>query len=247
MEHNYQLIIEYDGTKFVGWQYQKNGISVQEVIEKSLKKITKKKVRITGAGRTDKGVHALGQSANFILEKKIQDKRLFLNSINYFLRKHSVSILDLKKKKLDFNSRYNAKERTYEYKIINREGALAVNVNKAWLVKKKLDYSLLKEGAKILEGKHDFSTFRASSCSANSAIKTMNSVKVNKKGNEILIRFKSKSFLQNQVRSMVGCLKYLSCKVWNLKRFKKNFKSKRRENCAPPAPACGLYLIKIKY
>ena len=148
---------------------------------------------------------------------------------------------------MNFNSRYNAKERTYEYKIINRESELALNVNKAWLVKKKLDYDLLKKGAKILEGKHDFSTFRASSCSAKSAIKTMNSVKVSNKGDEILIRFKSKSFLQNQVRSMVGCLKNLSCKVWDLKKFKKNFKSKKRENCAPPAPACGLYLAKINY
>ncbi len=247
MAHNYQIIVEYDGTNFVGWQYQNNGTSIQGEIEKSLKKILKKKIRIIGAGRTDKGVHALGQSANFLLKKKIENKKLFLNSANFFLRNHAISILSLKKKRLSFSSRYDAKERIYEYKIINRESILTLNKNKAWLVKEKINFDLLKKGAKILEGKHDFSTFRASSCTAKSPIRTMNSVKVNKKGDEISIKFVSKSFLQNQVRSMVGCLKYLSCKTWDIKQFKKNFKSKKRYNCAPPAPACGLYLIKIKY
>ena len=247
MKYNYQIIIEYDGTKFVGWQYQKNGLSIQEVIQKKLTKLLKQKVKLVGAGRTDSGVHALGQSANFVIDKKIDNIRLFLSSINFFLKKYSIVILDIKKKNLNFHSRFNAKERVYEYRIINRDTLLALNKNRAWLIKKKMNIQLLKKGANILKGKHDFSTFRASSCNAKSAIKKMNNVKVIRKGKDITIQFKSKSFLQNQVRSMVGSLKFLSCDEWNLKKFKLIFKSKNRKLCAPPAPACGLYLVKVKY
>ena len=137
--------------------------------------------------------------------------------------------------------------RTYEYLIVNRQGTLSINKNRAWHVKKKIDLKLLKKGAKLLEGTHDFSTFRASSCSAKSPIKKMYPIKIYKHRNLIRIRISSKSFLQNQVRSMVGCLLYLSLKKWDLDIFKKAFKSKKRINCAPPAPAYGLYLIKIKY
>ncbi len=247
MEHNYQIIIEYDGTKFVGWQYQKNGISVQEILEKKLKKVLKQKVKIIGAGRTDAGVHAFKQSANFNINKKIQNFKIFLNSINFFLNDYSISIIDIKKKKLNFHSRYSAKERIYEYKITNRYSSLALDKKRTWLVKKRIDINLLKKGAKILTGKHDFSTFRASSCTAKSPIKKINNIKVTKRTKFITIQFRSKSFLQNQVRSMVGCLKYLSCKKWNLKKFRKVLISKDRKLCAPPAPACGLYLVKIIY
>ncbi len=245
--NNYLLKIEYDGTKFVGWQFQKNGRSIQDVIEKALNKIFKSKIRVTGAGRTDKGVHAYGQYANFKIDKNIKDKKKFINSINYFLNEDFISVLDIKKKNLDFNSRFNAKERIYEYRIINREGRLSLHRNQAWHIKKALDLKLLRKGAKILEGTHDFSTFRASSCSAKSPIKKMNSIKVKKKGELISITFKSQSFLQNQVRSIVGCLKHLSCKRWTLEYFKKVLRSKKRSSCAPPAPACGLYLKNIRY
>ena len=244
---NYLIKIEYDGTKFVGWQFQKNGISIQEKIEKTLKKIFKSKIKIIGAGRTDKGVHANGQCANFIIKNKIGDTRKLLNSINFFLKNNLISILDIKKKKLNFHSRFDAKERIYEYCIINRLGSLSIDKNKAWHIKKKLNFKLLKKGAKILEGRHNFSTFRAAACSAKSPIKKMNYVKIKRIGDKIFIRFSSKSFLQNQVRSMVGCLKYLSTDKWSLDVFKKNFKSKNRAKCAPPAPACGLYLVNVKY
>ena len=247
MEYNYLIKIEYDGTKYVGWQYQKNGTSIQEIIEKKLEKYFKKKIKIIGAGRTDKGVHALGQCANFLIENKIKNKKNFLSSINFFLRPHLISLLDVQRKKNDFNSRYNAKERFYEYKIINRHSELAINKKKAWLIRKKLSLKLLKKGAKILEGKHDFSTFRASSCSSKSPLKKMNKVIVKKNGEAISIIFQSKSFLQNQVRSMVGCLIYLSLQIWNTKKFHGVFKSKSRKLCAPPAPAHGLYLTKVKY
>ena len=221
--NNYLMKIEYDGTNFVGWQYQKNGVSIQEKIEKALSKIFKSKIRINGAGRTDKGVHALGQYANFKVKKKIESEKKFLNTVNFFLKKNLISITKIEKKNKLFHSRYDAKERIYLYKIINRIGSLSLNKNKAWHIKNKLNIKLLKKGAKLLQGTHDFSTFRASSCSSNSPIKKMNAVNVKKKGDEIIIEFKSKSFLQNQVRSMVGSLEYLSCGRWTLKDFKKVF------------------------
>jgi len=245
--YNYLLKIEYDGSSFVGWQYQKNGISVQEKIEKALSKIFNSQIRINGAGRTDKGVHALGQYANFKVNKKIESEKKFLNTINFFLKKNLISIIKIKKKTNVFHSRHDAKERIYLYKIINRVGALSLNKNKAWHIKKKLNINLLKKGAKLLQGTHDFSTFRASSCSSNSPIKKINAVHIKKKGDEINIEFKSKSFLQNQVRSMVGSLEYLSCGKWTLYDFKKALKSKKRSECAPPAPACGLYLKNVRY
>mgnify|MGYP003953801651 CR=1 FL=1 len=244
---NYLIKIEYDGTKFVGWQYQKNGISIQEKIEKALKKIFNYKIRINGAGRTDKGVHAYGQFANFLLKKKIEDKNKFLNSINFFLRKNLILIIAIDKKNQKFHARHQAKERIYEYHITNRQGSLSINKYKSWHIKKKLNINLLKKAAKLLEGTHDFSTFRAASCSAKSPIKKMNSIKIKKKGDKIFIRFNSRSFLQNQVRSMVGCFKYISTGKWNINEFKQVFKSKKRIKCAPPAPACGLYLLNIKY
>jgi len=244
---NYLLKIEYDGTNFVGWQSQKNGKSIQNSIEKALKKVLKTQIRVVGSGRTDKGVHALSQYANFKFKEKIKEKKTFLNSINFFLKKNCISILDVKIKNNNFHARFSAKLRTYEYLIINRQGDLSIDRNRAWHVKKNINLQLLKKGAKILEGTHDFSIFRASSCSAKSPIKKMQLIKVIKNYDKIKIRFSSKSFLQNQVRSMVGCLKYLSTGKWSFTDFKKAFKSKKRERCAPPAPACGLYLINVKY
>ena len=244
---NYLVKIEYEGTNFVGWQSQKNGKSIQDSIEKALKKVLRTKIRIIGAGRTDKGVHAYSQAANFRCQKKIDNKEIFLDSINFFLKKKLISILDIKKQKEDFHARYNAKLRTYEYLIINRQGTLSINRNRAWHIKKEIDVNLMKKGANLLEGTHDFSTFRAASCSAKSPIRKIYSIKISKVNKIIKIRISSKSFLQNQVRSMVGCLKYLSTYKWSLNDFKKAFKSKKRSKCAPPAPASGLYLVDVKY
>ena len=244
---NYLIKIEYEGTNFVGWQSQKNGKSIQDSIEKALKKVLGSKIKIIGAGRTDKGVHAYAQVANFKLKKKIDNKKIFLDSINFFLKDKLISILDIIKQKKDFHARFSAKLRTYEYLIINRQGTLSIYKNKAWHVKKKIDLSLMKKGAKLFEGSHDFSTFRSASCSAKSPLKKIYPIKISKVSEIIKIRISSKSFLQNQVRSMVGCLKYLSTYKWSFNDFKKAFKSKERNNCAPPAPASGLYLLNIKY
>tara|TARA_Y100000992_G_scaffold261458_1_gene196819 strand:- start:2234 stop:2974 length:741 start_codon:yes stop_codon:yes gene_type:complete len=244
---NYLIKIEYEGTNFVGWQSQKNGKSVQDSLEKALKKVLKTKIRLNGSGRTDKGVHAVSQCANFRSKVKINEKKTFLNSVNFFLNDKFISILDIQKKNNTFHARFSAKLRTYEYLIINRQGDLSLDRYRAWHVKKKMNLKLLKKGAKILEGTHDFSIFRSSSCSAKSPIKKMYPISISKSNSKIKIRFSSKSFLQNQVRSMVGCLKYLSTGKWDITHFKKAFKSKKRDRCAPPAPACGLYLLNVKY
>ncbi len=244
---NYLLKIEYNGSNFVGWQSQKNGKSVQDEIEKVLKKILKSEIRIIGAGRTDKGVHAFGQHACFKFKKKIENKKKFLESINFFLSKKLISIIKINIKKIDFHARFNAKKRIYEYLIINRSSLLSIDKGKAWHVKKKMNINLLKEGGNILKGTHDFSTFRASSCTAKSPIKKIELVKIKKKNEKIYIRFISKSFLQSQVRSMVGCLKYLSTGKWSISEFKYAMRSKKRASCAPPAPAEGLYLMDVKY
>ena len=135
---NYLIKIEYDGTNFVGWQSQKNGKSIQDSIEKALKKVLGTKIRIVGAGRTDKGVHAFSQVANFMIDKRIEDKKIFLDSANFFLKKKLISNLEIKKKKENFHARFSAKLRTYEYLIINKQGTLSINRNREWNVKKKL-------------------------------------------------------------------------------------------------------------
>ena len=245
--YTYQIEVEYLGTDFVGWQMQKNGISVQEVLEKALLKFFKQKIRVIGSGRTDAGVHAKEQSAHFMVKKKLINKNIFLNSINFFLIKYPVSILNIRKKKKDFHSRHDAIYRTYKYYIINRVSSLVLEKNKAWHIKKKLNINIMKKGLKVLKGTHNFSTFRASSCQAKSPIKTIKKATLKKNKKKIIITFTSKSFLQKQVRSMVGCLKYLGEEKWSMNDFKLAFLSKKRSMCAPPAPPHGLYLHKVKY
>ena len=243
----HQIIVEYLGTNFVGWQIQKNGLSVQEVLEKVLSKFLKEKIRVIGSGRTDSGVHASEQSAHFKTKQKIIDKNIFINSVNFFLSKYSVSLLDIKKRPSKFHARYSANERIYKYFIINRRSSLVLEKNKAWHIKKKLDVKIMRKGADILKGTHNFSTFRASSCQAKSPIKTIKKAIIKKNKHRIVLTFQSKSFLQQQVRSMVGSLKYLGEGKWDLNDFKKAFSSKKRTMCAPPAPAHGLYLTKVVY
>ena len=242
----YQIKIEYDGTPFVGWQFQKNGQSVQEVLQKAIFVLSKEKVVVTGAGRTDSGVHALAQVAHFDLKKKIKIK-ILLQAINHNIGNKPVTVLKVNKVDKNFHARFDAKKRTYQYIIINRQAPLALQKNKAWHIRKKLNVKNMKSASKILLGTHDFSTYRASSCGAKSPIKTMEKISIKKNKDKITLKFKSRSFLQQQVRSMVGCIKYVGDGTWTLSEFKNSFKSKNRIKCAPPAPASGLYLLKIKY
>ena len=244
--NRYKIKIEYDGTPFVGWQFQKNGTSVQKVLQDAIFLFSQENTVVNGAGRTDSGVHAEEQVAHFDLKKKIEKKK-FIKGINKYIGNYPVSVLEVRKVSRKFHSRYDAKQRVYRYIIVNRSSRLSLLKNKAWHISKNLNILKMKKGSKMLVGTHDFSTFRSSSCSANSPIKTLKKAKIKKRDNKIFIDFVSKSFLQQQVRSMVGCLKYLGEGKWSLKKFQKVFLSKTRSNCAPPAPPQGLYLAKIKY
>ena len=243
----YQILIEYDGTSYVGWQIQKKGKSIQKTIQSTLSKLLKQKITLYGSGRTDAGVHALEQSAHFDVKNKIQNIDKLIKSLNFFLNHKRISIINIKKKKINFHARHSAKERTYLYIIQNRLSPSTLNKDKEWHIKKKLDINLIKKGAKKLIGTFDYSTFRSSSCQAKSPIRTIKSIKIRSSKNKIEIEFKSQSFLQQQVRSIVGCLKYLGEKKWDLKTFDKVFKSKKRILCAPPAPPEGLFLTKVTY
>ena len=245
--HRYQILIEYIGTSFVGWQIQKKGKSIQKIVQLTLSKLLKQKIILYGSGRTDAGVHALEQSAHFDVKNKIQYIEKTIKSLNYFLNNKMISIINIKKKKINFHARYSAKERIYVYIIQNRFSPSTINKDREWHIRKKLDINLIKKGSKKLIGTHDFSTFRSSNCSAKSPVRTIKDIRISKSKNQIKLKFKSKSFLKNQVRSMVGCLKYLGEKKWNLKKFENVIKMKDRKNIAPPAPACGLYLEKVIY
>ena len=243
----YQILIEYVGTNFIGWQIQSKGKSIQKLIQTKLSKLLKEKISIIGSGRTDSGVHAIEQSAHFDCKKEIQNLNKFLKSVNHFVNDMNISIIDIKKKNLSFHARFSAKQRTYKYIIFNRLSKPSIEKGRGWHIIKKLDISLMKKGAKKLLGTKDFSTFRSSSCNAKSPIRTMKSIKIKLIRGRVEIQFKSQSFLQQQVRSMVGCLKYLAEKKWDLKKFDLVLKSKKRTLCAPPAPAEGLFLEKVIY
>ncbi len=245
--NRYQILIEYVGTNYNGWQVQRKGKTIQGRIQNAISKIFKEKINIIGSGRTDSGVHALEQSAHFDTNTKIKDSYKFLKSVNHFLSRHGISILDLKKRNLTFHARYSAKARIYKYVILNRKSGSVLKNKRCWHIIKKLDLEMMKKGAKKLIGTKDFSTFRSSSCSAKTPVRTIKSIKFLTKQDIIEIEIKAQSFLQNQVRSMVGCLKYVGEDKWSIKKFDKIIKSKKRINCAPPAPAEGLYLTKVIY
>ena len=243
----FQVLIEYVGTNFRGWQIQTKGKTIQGLVQNKISKLLKEKIILVGAGRLDKGVHATEQSAHFECKTKILNLDKFLKSLNHFLNKEMITVLRIKKRGKDFHARYSAKMRIYRYVIINRLSKPMLEKNRGWHVMNKLDVKMMKKAAKELIGTNDFSTFRASTCRAKSPVKTMKSVKIKSNNNNIDIEFQSQSFLQQQVRSMVGCLKYVGEKKWTLKKFISVIKLKNRTLCAPPAPPEGLYLSKVIY
>ena len=243
----YQILVEYVGTNFKGWQVQKKGKTIQGLIQKKISKILNEKILLIGSGRTDTGVHAIEQSAHFECKKKIKDFDKFLKSTNYFLNRDLVTVLKIRRRNKSFHSRFSAKKRIYKYIIINQLGGPVIEQKRCWHIIKPLDVKTMEKAAKKLIGTKDFSTFRASSCRAKSPIKTLRSVKIKSKKNKIEIEFKSQSFLQQQVRSMVGCLKYVGEKKWSLKKFMIVMNKRKRILCAPPAPPEGLYLARVIY
>lgn len=243
----YQILVEYVGTNFRGWQVQKKGKTIQGLIQKKISNYLKEKIILQGSGRTDRGVHAIEQSAHFECKNEIKNHDKFLKSMGHFLNEDGVTILKIRRRNLDFHARFSAKLRIYKYVIINRLSGPVLDKNRGWHIIKKLDLVAMRKGAKLLVGTKDFSTFRASSCKAKSPIKTMKLVKIKSSKNRIEIEFRSQSFLQQQVRSMVGCLKFLGENKWSLKKYKNVIRSRNRILCAPPAPPQGLFLVRIIY
>ena len=246
----YKLNIEYDGTNLVGWQKQKNGLSIQEILEQSFFKLTGERKTMQGAGRTDAGVHALNQVAHFDLNKKIKTDAI-RDGLNFHIkklyRKTKVSVLKTKKVKKDFHARFSAKQKTYLYNILDRRPPPVIEKKRVWHVKKKLDDKIMKKAAKILEGKHDFTSFRSTECQSKSPVKTIDSIKISRIGEKIQIWIKARSFLHNQVRIIVGTLVLVGKKKWNEKNIEEALKSKKRAAAGQTAPAEGLYLHSIKY
>ena len=206
----YQLLIEYVGTDFRGWQIQKKGSTIQGLIQEKLTKLLKEKIILNGSGRTDTGVHAIQQSAHFDCKSEIKDLIKFLKSINHFLNDKGVAVTKIKKRSNKFHSRYSAKQRIYKYIIFNQISEPVIEKNRGWHVRKPLDLELIKKGAKKLIGTNDYSTFRSSSCHAKSPIKTIKSIKIKSLKNKIEIEFNSQSFLQQQVRSMAVSYTHLT-------------------------------------
>ena len=242
----YCIEIEYDGTPFVGWQRQKNGPSVQTALEHAVKKLTGEEATVYGAGRTDAGVHARGQVAHFDLStdwgpEKIRD------GLNYHLKPDPVAILRSKSVAAEFDSRFDAVKRHYLYCIINRRAPLALDGTKAWAVKTPLDHSAMDEAAQYLIGKHDFTTFRSIHCQAKSALRTLDEVKVTRNGERIEIAVSARSFLHNQVRSIVGSLKMAGVGKWQPEHLARILAAKDRSACGPVAPAHGLYFMQVDY
>lgn len=242
----YKCIVEYDGTNFVGWQRQLNGYSIQEAIEKSLEKIFQINIRIHGSGRTDAGVHARGQVIHFDLETSM-DANKMTSALNHYLQKELISILKIEEVNNDFDSRRDAILRTYEYLIINRKSPLTITKNKAWHISGDLNILAMQDSISIFKGEHDFTTFRSASCEAISPVRTIETAKMDQYQDQITITFESRSFLQHQVRSMVGALKLVGDGKWNKQDLLDSLVAKDRTRCAALAPACGLYLVKVVY
>jgi tRNA pseudouridine38-40 synthase len=242
----YKLILEYDGTPFVGWQLQENGPSVQGRLAEAIKAFSGEEIVPRGAGRTDAGVHALGQVAHFDLAKDWSTHKV-RDALNAQLRPDPVSVLDCDYAAEDFDARFSATARHYRYRIVSRRGPLALDRNRAWHVVHALDDAAMHEAAQVLTGQHDFSTFRSSECQAASPVKTLDRLSVRRDGEEIGIEASARSFMHNQVRSMVGSLKLVGAGKWIARDLKSALEARDRAACGPVAPACGLYLVKVDY
>ena len=242
----YKLTIEYDGTPFVGWQVQGVGASVQGVLTEAVTALCGHTVKVAGAGRTDAGVHALGQVAHVDLEKDWRADKL-RDAVNAHLRPHPVAVLAAEKVADDFDARFSARKRHYLYRIVNRRADLALERTRAWRVPRRLDADAMNAAAKALIGKHDFTTFRSTECQAKSPVKTLDRLDVTREGDEVRIETSARSFLHNQVRSMVGSLVLVGDGKWSADDLARVLAARDRAACGPVAPPEGLYLVKVEY
>jgi tRNA pseudouridine38-40 synthase len=242
----YKILIEYDGAPFAGWQYQENSPSVQRAIMTAIELFSGEKVMVQGAGRTDAGVHALGQVAHFDLASERQTDTI-RDALNAHLRPHPVAILSAEKVAADFDARRSAVRRHYLYRIANRRPDLAIERGRAWRVPRRLEAPAMHAAAQRLVGKHDFTTFRSTECQARSPEKTLDRLDVSRTGDEIQVIAVARSFLHNQVRSMVGSLVLVGDCKWSADDLARVLAARDRAACGPVAPPDGLYLARVDY
>jgi len=247
----YALLIEYDGNGLVGWQKQHEGVSVQGSLEKAAKSIFNEKFEIQGSGRTDAGVHALGQVAHIYLPKnhKLTSKHPFyiISAFNSLLKDTKIRVISAKHVKSEFNARFSAVKRFYKYRILCRAAPPGLDKGKVWHIRQKLDLKLMEEGIKHILGQHDFTSFRTIKCQAKSPIRTLDEITFANEGDEVIIGVKAKSFLHSQVRIIVGTIVKIGDKTWDPEQIKKILHAKDRSLAGPTAPADGLYLEKVDY
>jgi len=242
----YRVTVEYDGTPFVGFQRQTNGPSVQAALEEAILKFCGETVTVHCAGRTDAGVHALGQVCHFDLAREREDDTV-RDAINAHLRPQPVAVLSAAHAAADFHARLSAKGRVYRYRIVNRRAPLAIEARRAWLVQTPLDAAAMHEAAQRLIGRHDFSTFRASECQAKTPVKTLDALVVSRQGEEIEIDARARSFLHHQVRNMVGTLRLVGEGKWSADDMSAALAARDRAKGGPTAPPDGLYLVAVAY
>lgn len=242
----YRLIIEYDGAGYVGWQQQDNGPSVQAALQQAVKGFSGEEVRVFGAGRTDAGVHALGQAAHIDLARAWDADRV-REAMNAHLRGHAIAVLAVEEAAENFDARFSAVGRHYLYRIVNRRPPLALARGQAWHVMQPLDAAAMHEAAQALIGRHDFSTFRDAQCQAKSPVKTLDAISVAREGEGVEIRVSARSFLHRQVRSIAGSLKKVGEGAWPPERMAEILKAADRRLCGPVAPPDGLYLVRVDY
>jgi len=242
----FKLTVEYDGSPFVGWQQQANGRSIQAAIEEAVRRFCGETVRIQGAGRTDAGVHATGQVAHLDLDRPTTPETL-RDAVNFHLRPDPIAILEAEPVGPEFHARFSARGRAYLYRIVNRKSPLALDHGRAWRIAGELDAEAMDEAAQLLVGRHDFSSFRAALCQAESAVKTLDHLSAERRGAEILIRAEARSFLHHQVRNMVGSLKLVGLGRWSKAEFSSALAARDRSAAGETAPADGLYLTRVWY
>lgn len=246
----YLLTIEYDGGGFAGWQRQKNGLAVQQVLEEAVQAFSGEAAVLHGAGRTDAGVHALGQTAHFDLSKEYEPHTV-RDAVNFHAKPHAISVTHARRAPDDFHARFNAVARYYRYRILNRRPRPALDLGRAWWIPKQLNADAMAQAAHVLTGEHDFTTFRAAACQAPSPVKTLDKLDVRRgeNGDEdvIVIEAAARSFLHHQVRNMAGALAMIGDGRWTESDLQKALDARDRACGGPTAPAEGLYLMRVEY
>lgn len=243
----YKITLEYDGTNFCGWQEQANKITIQGLLQEIILKITKESAVVFASGRTDSGVHAIGQVAHFTINNQKFTPFRMREAFNHYLWHSGVSVLDCELVDDKFHARFDSKARQYRYLIINRRPALSLMHNRAWHIIEKLDVAKMQQAAELLLGTHDFSSFRASECQASSPIKTIAEVSFKQEGELIYFTIKARSFLHHMVRNIVGTLKLIGVNKISLEEFQRILDAKDRSKAGITAPACGLYFERVWY